>query len=136
MNTVRVSWLQDSIHKVLYFDVDGQFTVEDYEQAVDVAWDLLDQYKEKQPVYVVANVTQLRSIPPNTIMTMLKMYQSTHQSFSGLTIFLGAPRFVRYLTTRFAPVFRTSRFDFADSLDDVDDVIINFETAKSGRKSV
>lgn len=136
MDTVRVSWLKDSIHKVLLFEVDSHFTVADYEHAVDVAWDLLAEYTDNQLVYVVADVSQLRSIPPQTIMTMLKMYQSTHQSFSGLTIFLGAPRFVRYLTTRFAPVFRTSRFDFAESMDDIDEVILKFETAKSGQKSV
>lgn len=129
---MRVSWL-DSTYPALYFEVDTDFTIKDYEDAVDRAWEMLADYTDDAPVYVVADVSQVRNLPPQMIITMLQIYKSPHSAFSGLTIFVGAPRVVRYLTTRFAPIFRTSKFHFAESLEDLDVVIEKYHQNAQGK---
>lgn len=129
---MRVSWL-DSTYPALYFEVDAKFTIEDYEKTVEEAWEMLADYTGNAPVYVVADVSQIRNLPPSMIITMLQMYKSPHSAFSGLTIFVGAPRVVRYLTTRFAPIFRTSQFHFAESLEKLDTVIKSYQQNTQGK---
>lgn len=124
MQSVHVQWLDD-FRPFLYFQFDADFTVEDYRAAVDDAWQLLDGY-DAEKFYVVADVSQMNRVPAMMITTMFKEYGKTHPLFGGFTILIGAPRFIQMLVEQFQSIFHTSKFGFANHLNDLDTVIAQY----------
>jgi|GEM_PF-3180112 len=121
MKSVRVQWLNHP-HSLMFFQLDADFTIEDYREAVKEAWTLLDNHLAEK-FYVVADVSAVNRIPTTMITTMFKAYGKTHPSFAGLTIFIGAPRFIQRLVDQFQNIFHTSKFGFANDFVDLDSVI-------------
>ena len=121
MKSVRVQWLESS-YTLMLFQLDPDFTVEDYRGAVKEAWNLLESYNVEK-FYVVADVSKVNRIPTMMITSMFKEYSKTHPLYAGLTIFVGAPRFIQRLVEQFQSIFHSSKFAFARDLDDLDTLI-------------
>ena len=106
----------------MLFQLDANFTVDDYRNAVAEAWRLLDTLSV-ECFYVAADVSHVNRIPVDMITVMFKEYGKTHPSFAGITIFIGAPQFIQRLVPQFQSLFHTTNFAFADGVKDLDTVI-------------
>jgi len=122
MQSVRVEWLTGT-YPILLYQFDTDFTIDDYLTAVTEAWRLIDAHPT-EIFYIAADVSNVRRIPTQLITTMFKEYGKSGPPFAGLTILIGAPRFIQQLVGQFQNLFlNTSKFTFADTLNDLDSVI-------------
>lgn len=114
MSNVTVIWL-DNAHKLLMFAFKQNFSVGDYKVAVDKSRKMVRVSSTKR-FHVIADVSQITLIPALTISMMKSEYLQPEEAFSGVTMFIGAPMFIRYTVSAFSKVFYPNQFYLYETL--------------------
>lgn len=122
---IEIVW-DNPEHTILRYDIRGKWTWEDLFSARDQVFALMDSVNAKR-VDAIIHFKESLNLPPGAMSQLKQLREHPHPK-AGLTVMVGANRFMRTMFGTFTKVYNTATghsvdFVYAKSLEEARDVI-------------